>query len=261
MRYIIHDGRLTPAPGEATKSLIEAAHPENNDEIRDWISNGWQTSLSYYMASLGNHPVSTSDICKKQNILHLNTYSGVAKVLYNRRTIRSYTHGNEQLANESLHAIIRWYEDIFCELIEEAEEAWTVYVIEYETNANSADIGILRSRKDGVSIQSCGLDTGNGLRIPIKEVLCNMQSPLSARATIVIVGNLKTLSRMYPYERALREQYTQMGRITQHLILHLYSANEGALITPATNDNAIASILNLKEFEAPLYTVTFGGAH
>jgi nitroreductase len=97
------------------------------------------------------------------------------------------------------------------------------------------------------------------IRQRMSEIMCGMPAPLTAAATIVFVADFRQLQHRYRHERALRSLYVEAGQIAQLLILAAESIGYGCLITPATNDRQLAQLLRLPgERYAPAYTVTIG---
>ena len=96
------------------------------------------------------------------------------------------------------------------------------------------------------------------LRQTMSDLMCGMQAPMTASATVVLIVDLPERQQRYPYERALRELYLEVGRIAQWLILACEFRGAGCLITPATNDLVLSELLGLPAHEVPVYTVTFG---
>jgi len=120
---------------------------------------------------------------------------------------------------------------------------------------------------DGLASGVWALDSAGGTLVPVvegdhrvamSEIMCGMSAALTAAATVVVCADLAERQRAYPYERALRELYIEVGQIGQWFILAAEREDLGCLITPATNDRDLASLLSLSSDTSPLYTMSLG---
>lgn len=245
-----------------------------DDTSKDWVDNGWRPSLDYFNWSeqATEHPVAPDEYtvtasapsAPRLNNPALKTWDwsgeeprevtsgSVGELLMRRRTVRQY---QEQPLDLTLFAqVLR----DFAFLTSDFEPlgsmvgirlAAIVYSIE-NVEAGIWDLDIQRKR---ATQRSSGVS-----RQELADLMCGMQAPMTASATVVFIVDFPTRQERFPYERGLRELYIEVARISQKFILAAESHGCGALITPATNDNALSDLLGLSEEEAPVYTITFG---
>lgn len=257
------------------KSALSARDTVDNVRL-DWIAKGWRPSLEYFEWSEGCDQDSgccaanAATDSNPTDILPAATGSTewcwgdaadseltspytLGKVLVHRRTIRDYDP--RPLGQAKFARILSDFDT----LLENSDTANSLLVgVRFEAIIYAIEDlapGVwdldLRSRR-------ATLMTEQDLRSTMSDLMCGMQAPKTASCTIVLVADLQERQRRYPYERALRELYIEVGRVAQWMILAAESHDAGCLITPATNDTVLSDLLGLPSWEVPVYTVTIG---
>ncbi|MFI8802622.1 nitroreductase family protein [Micromonospora sp. CMU55-4] len=239
----------------------------------DWVTNGWRPSLDYFNWSeqisesrrearypaRGSQaqPTRPATSTPQWNWAEEGTTAGtggvsVGELLVRRRTARQFEP--EPLSRQTVAAIFRCFSALMAPFepsgsLAGVRMAAVVYAI------NGVDSGIWALDLAGERADQL---TSGSFRQEMADLMCGMQAPMTASATIVLIVDFPRRQEMFPYERALRELYVEVGRVAQKFIIAAESYDCGALITPATNDNVLAELLGLSDDEAPVYTITFG---
>jgi hypothetical protein len=249
--------------------------------LTDWVANGWRPSLEYFNWSEVPPAPSSEARAEVSSTAPAPATSGggdvpggrwswedsgsapaeesegstVGQILIRRRTTRHFKV--RALSAAELSRLLRNFTTLANQPTEPAG-AWSglrmravVYSVE-GLNPGVWDLDLEGEAATQVS-------SGDGeLREVLANLMCGMQAPITASATIVLVVNFPERQKLFPYERGLRELYVEVGRIAQKFILAAEAQGIGTLITPATNDHILSDVLGLVDSEAPVYTITFG---
>lgn len=241
----------------------------HSDAVRaDWVAGGWRPSLEYFdwseetrAADVGEGPVEKLVARTMAADWRWGDPAGrapssgrtVGEVLIHRRTARSYDPAG--LGQTAFAGILHDF----------------AALLDGTTDAGGFRVGLrfaaLVYGVEGLVPGVWNLDLTNEvaelvrpaeLRRTMSDLMCGMQAAKTASATVVLVADFPERQQRFPYERALRELYVEVGRIAQWLILACEARGAGCLITPATNDKVLCDVLGLPPREAPVYTVTLG---
>lgn len=256
----------SPALGTRVTSPDETLnHPQS-----DWVSHGWQPSLEYFdwsekegAAVGGADSLRPSDYTKNlrgstvwdwsTSDVAASPAKTVGQVLMGRRTRRVFDAS--PLEQEIFASVLRGFAEVLDTesstdgFLTGLDFASIVFAVD-GLDAGVWDLDLVGRR--------AALRQGGNFRVPMSDLMCGMQAPMTAAATVVLTVDFDERQRRFPYERALRELYLEVGRIAQWLILVCESHGLGCLITPATNDKILSDVLGIPTTEAPIYTITFG---
>lgn len=254
-----------------------AQDPILDDVAQDWVDHGWRPSLDYFNWSETQEPLPTQTLehvaapeltgngslepgwgwgGRSLDPASSAVKTTVGELLLGRRTVRDYE--KDPLTVRDFSLILENYH----RLLSSNEGAGEPYIglrleaIVYAVETISPGIWTVDRQNETMTRRANEVP-----RQAVADLMCGMQAPITASATMVFVVHFPTRQAAYPYERALRELYIEVGRLAQKFILAAEIAGCGALITPATNDNVLSKLLQLRDDEAPIYTVTFGKKH
>ncbi|MBM0236170.1 nitroreductase family protein [Micromonospora sp. ATA32] len=257
------------ASGSAVIGSLVTSEPGQSNPVRaDWVSKGWRPSLEYFDWSEGDWSEVDGEELAEELVTETTTPGWrwgklvgitpasertVGEVLIHRRTVRSYDpKGLDQAA--------------FARILHDF-----VVLLGGTTDSGGFRAGLKSAAIvygiDGLTPGVWNLDLRNEvaalarpaeLRQAMSDLMCGMQAAKTASATLVLIADFPVRQRRFPYERALRELYIEVGRIAQWLILASEAHGAGCLITPATNDKVLCDMLGLPPREAPIYTITLG---
>ncbi|MFF1409419.1 nitroreductase family protein [Streptomyces sp. NPDC058289] len=263
--------------GSAAIGSMAPSEPHLSDPVRaDWVAGGWRPSLEYFdwseegrVGAIREEPVEEPAEEAVEEPLANTTAADwrwgelagrapasertVGEVLVHRRTARSYDpKGLDQLAFAGiLHD--------FAALLDGTVDTGGFRLglrftaIVYGVDGLTPGVWSL-----GLKNEVATLVRPAELRRVMSDLMCGMQAAETAGATVVLVADFQERQQRFPYERALRELYVEVGRIAQWLILASEARGAGCLITPATNDKVLCDVLGLPPGQAPVYTITFG---
>lgn len=236
---------------------------------KDWIAKGWRPSLEYfewsewtvdgYESSVVDDPViapaETGTVWEWSGLDDGNpARQAVAEeVLLGRRTRRVFD--SVPLEREVLAGVLKDFSRFLS--TEDASEGFLAaietFAIFYAVEGLTPGVWSLTIGEELAALRSPG-----DFRTDMSDLMCGMQAAMTAPVTIVLVADFPRRQRRFPYERALRELYVEVGRIAQWFILACEMRGLGCLITPATNDQVLTELLLLTGDRAPIYTITFG---
>jgi nitroreductase len=240
-----------------------------SDPVRaDWLAKGWRPSLEYFDWSeedwaggsggdLAPEPAAKAvgsgwnwgELAERAPA----SQRTVGDVLVRRRTARSYDPSG--LDQTSFAGILH---DFFA--LMDATRGSSGFraglkfaAIVYGVNGLTSGVWNLHPATESATLAKPGQ-----LRQALCDLMCGMQAAQTAAATVVLVADFPQRQHRFPYDRALRELYIEVGRIAQWLIVACEARGAGCLITPATNDKVFCEVLGLPPHQAPVYTITFG---
>lgn len=259
----------------------------------NWVAQGWASSLRYFLWSEGVRYVDwddQDDSGRNRAMAELVRAEpaprrflpdpdvpfvalpnpGLAppermlgETLLGRRTTRVFA--NAPLSCESLSSVL-WsgFETVRASRERATNEASGLL----ETFGVGIDVMLIAYSVDGVEPGAWDLDVlghrlhlrhAADLRESMVDIMCGMSAARSAAATLIFVADFDQWRFRYRHERALRDLYIEVGRIAQNVIVAAEIFDLGCLITPATNDAVLSTLLGVDGLRrAPLYTVTLG---
>lgn len=113
---------------------------------------------------------------------------------------------------------------------------------------------------DVINLDLVLIREGN-FRNKMNDCLWNQQAPLSACYSIVMSIDFDQYQYRYKHERALRNLFIEVGRISQYVVIEAEKFNVKSLTTPAMNDIDISNMLNINPLlNYPIYSITQGYA-
>ncbi|MFE9561669.1 nitroreductase family protein [Streptomyces sp. NPDC006487] len=259
--------------GSAAVGSMAPGEPHLSDPVRaDWVAGGWRPSLEYFdwseegrvgavreepVGELVEEPVAdtTAADWRWGEPAGRAPVSGrtVGEVLVHRRTARSYDP--KGLGQSAFAGILH----DFAALLDDSVDTGGFRVglrftaVVYGVDGLTPGVWSLCLKNKVATLVRAA-----ELRRVMSDLMCGMQAAETAGATVVLVADFQERQQRFPYERALRELYVEVGRIAQWLILASEARGAGCLITPATNDKVLCDVLGLPPGQAPVYTITFG---
>jgi SagB-type dehydrogenase family enzyme len=243
-------------PHSAMNSILkmspETAPRQEQDVVSDWISKGWRPSLEYFLWSelpsrSYPRPGSAAAHARWQELPHPTRdrlVPSVGALLVGRRTVRVFDR--RPLASADLAGIVE-LPGIYL------GAGVSFRLVAYDVDGLSPGVWTIDERR-----RRAHLGVAGEFREEMSAIMCGMSAARTASLTLVLVVDMQQRQRAYPYERALRELYVDLGRLSQHLIIAAEALGLGCLITPATNDRKLAALLRLEHRECPVYTLTIG---
>jgi len=217
--------------------VLPAEEPALDDVRADWVAKGWSRSLEYFEWSLptfGRYDVEP----RPPPIAPSELWS----VLLGRRTHRVFDPG--PVARQDVL-------EVLAAPLGEDRPGLQLWFIAYSIEGMAS--GVWRADGDELTVVRDG-----DHRTAMSALMCGMTAPLTAAGTVVVTCTIPKRQRRFPYERALRELYVEVGMVGQRLIVACERLGLGCLVTPATNDHQLSALLGLEEQAVPVYSVTFG---
>ena len=248
-------------PESAMHAIIEAAAgglPERREDIiSDWIDKGWRPSLEYILWSelssertiKNDTPAACADDAPREwhrlpDPTSCPPALTVGELLIGRRTVRVFDPRPLTVADLASVVALSGID---------LGTGVSLRLVVYNVTGLVPGVWTVDQQR-----RSVRLDAPGNFREEMSALMCGMPAARTASLTFVLVVDMLDRQRAYPYERALRELYVDLGRNSQHLIIAAEALGLGCLITPATNDRKLMALLDLKHQKYPAYTITIG---
>jgi SagB-type dehydrogenase family enzyme len=263
------------------------------EKMRVWWDRGWYPSLHYYLWS--RHCVYLDEYDPASRVREQTlkdylvsepppsrvAYSGstielprpdplpveetLGQVLLRRRTVRKFSLNRVRrmaLSTILWHGLNRLSSTRFqddaqrepLELLKSYGVAVDFYLAIYNVEDIASGIYVYNYSHHSICLISEG-----DFRQDIRRLMWGQSAPLTGAWTIFLVLDFPQYQWRYRHERALRNLYIEIGRISQSLLLCAQALNCGSFPTPAFKDEETALLLKTNTYKQyPAYSITMG---
>ena len=259
--------------------------------IGKWIRYNWTAALPFFSLSLltnqvdrgpNGSEVTTETVNRykeysprpprlstKGDALYLTPQSEVnydfinlASLLIDRRTQRRFEKGS--ISRNTLSNIL-WigldsirqnmlYEDANYSTRKSLGSALEFFVVPYTVSSLNSGAFHYDVSEHALRLRSSKVTSGD-----FGDAIFGQGASSTASFSVVIVFNLTRYAWLYRQERALRNLFVEAGYVAQKLIIAAASEGLSCLPTPAIDDEAMCSLINIQQKEyLPAYSLTFG---
>ena len=131
--------------------------------------------------------------------------------------------------------------------------AFNIYIVSYNIDGIRDGVYWVHKARSVMEL----FKEGN-FRVEMSNVNWGMKAPLTANYTVILTVEPKNYAWRYRHDRALRNLMIEAGRIMHEFVIAAGCFGVQGVVTPATNDEMLGSIVDIVEDEIPFYTGSFG---